>query len=100
MSLEVSGTEVHALNALLTADRVKDVHVEADLGLGDADEIEAAADAQHGKPLLRHRFQTDEVKDVVRTPREETTDGFDRLGSVELMISVAPNRWAACSRFG
>jgi hypothetical protein len=54
--LEVGGAEVHALNALLASDRVKDVHVEHDLGLGDADEIEAAADAKHGEPLLRHRF--------------------------------------------
>jgi len=44
------------LNALLAADRVKNVHVEDDLGLGDADEIEATADAKHGEALLRHRF--------------------------------------------
>ena len=67
-------------NALLAADCVKDVHVEADLGLGNADEIEAAADAQHGKPLLRHRFQTDEVENVVGASGEERADGFDRFG--------------------
>ena len=77
---EVGGPEVHALNTLLTADRVKDVHVEADFRLGDADEIEAAADPQHGEPLLGHRFQTDEVENVVSASGEESADGFDRFG--------------------
>src|SRR5579872_532440 len=50
--LEVRGAEVDALDALLPADGVKDVQVEADLGFGYSDEIKSAADAQHGEPLL------------------------------------------------
>ena len=60
---------VHALDALLSADRVKNVHVDADLGLGDADEIKATARVQHGEPLLRHDFQADEVQDVIGAAR-------------------------------
>src|SRR5882672_9013070 len=42
VALEVGRAEVHALDALLSPDRVEDVQVEADLGFGDSDEVESA----------------------------------------------------------
>ena len=91
---------VHALDALLSADRIKMFTSRLDLGVGDADEIKSTARAQHGEPLLRHGFQAHEVEDVIGAARQQARTASTGSALVESIISVAPNRLAASSRFG
>jgi hypothetical protein len=82
VALEIGGTEVHALDALLAADRIKDVQLDADLGFGYTDEIKSAANAQHSQTLFSYLFQPHEVEDMICTTRQEIANCFDwiRLG--------------------
>jgi len=63
----------------LAADRVEDVEIDADLGLGYANEIEAAAKGENGQALFGHGFHADEIEHMVRPSGQESADGFDRI---------------------
>src|SRR4029077_16013816 len=82
VALEVRGTEVHALDAPLAADRIKDIQLDADLGSGHTDEIKSATNAQHSEASFSYLFQPHKIEDMVCTTREEIANCFDwiRLG--------------------
>src|SRR5580692_10453347 len=70
IALEVGRTEVHALDALLAADRVKDVQSQIHLGFRHADKIKSAADVQHGETLLSDGLQPYEVEYMIGASTE------------------------------
>src|SRR4029077_4607723 len=84
VALEVGGTEVHALDTLLAADRIKDGQLDADLGFGYTDEIKSATNAQHSEALFSYLFQPHKIEDMVCTTRQEIASCFDwiRLGRI------------------
>src|SRR5260221_11828972 len=77
--LEVGRTEVHALDALLAADRVKDVQIQIHLGFRHADKIKSAADVQYGETLLSDGFQSYEVEYMICASTEKIANSFDRV---------------------
>ena len=79
IALEVGRTEVHALDALLAADRVKDVQIDIHFGFRHSDEVKTAADGQHGEPLLRHGLQSHEIEHMIGASAQKVADGFDRF---------------------
>lgn len=80
IALEVGRTEVHALDALLAAYRVKDVQIQSHLGLRHADKIKPAADVQHSEALPGDGLQPDEVEHMIGVASgEKVANSFDRL---------------------
>ncbi len=83
--LAVGRAEVDALDALLPADRVKDVHADLDLWSRHTDQVKPTTDAEHCEPLLGDRFLPHEVEDVIRSSWQKVADGLDgfRLGGID-----------------
>src|SRR5579862_3082901 len=77
VTLCVSRAEIYSRDALLSANRTKNVHTDVDFGFRHSDQVQATADSEHCEPLLGHCLQPYEVEDVISSGWQEIADGLD-----------------------